>query len=87
MQQAKIGQLLSAPQTKNLQTLQKWLNRLEYGNSFLRGRVEGVWDAEKGFDDFAAIQRKKMVRYWTQLASCSSDASCQAPLWETQAAS
>lgn len=59
MQQAKLGQLLSVPQTKNLQTLRKWLNRSEYGNSFLRGRVEGVWDAEKGFDDFAAIQRTK----------------------------
>jgi hypothetical protein len=59
MQQAKLGQLLSAPQTKSLQTLQKWLNRSGYGNSFLRGRVEGVWDAEKGFDDFAAIQRTK----------------------------
>jgi len=57
MQQAQLGQLLSAPPTNNLQTLRKWLNRSEYGNSFLRGRVEGVWDAEKGFDDFAAIQR------------------------------
>lgn len=59
MQQAKLGQLLSPPQTKNLQTLRKWLNRSEYGNSFLRGRVEGVWDAEKGFNDFAAIQPAK----------------------------
>jgi hypothetical protein len=59
MQQANLGQLLSAPQAKNLETLRKWLNRSGYGNSFLRGRVEGVWDAEKGFDDFAAIQRTR----------------------------
>lgn len=60
MQQAKLGQLLSVPKTKSLQTLRKWLNRSEYGDSFLRGRVEGVWDAEKGFDDFATIQRTKL---------------------------
>jgi hypothetical protein len=83
MQQAKLGQLLSVPQTKHLQTLRKWLNRSEYGNSFLRGRVEGVWDAEKGFDDFAVIQRTK----WFGTGPSSSDASCQALFWETQAAS
>lgn len=43
------------PHTRDLRELQSWLSRPEYGGSFLRGTVEGVWDAEKGSDDFATF--------------------------------
>ena len=46
---------MRGPHTRDLRELQDWLNRPEYGGSFLRGTVEGVWDAEKGSDDFATF--------------------------------
>lgn len=46
---------MRGPHTRDLRELQGWLNRPEYGGSFLRGTVEGVWDAEKGSDDFATF--------------------------------
>lgn len=46
---------MRGPHTRDLRELQGWLNRPEYGGSFLRGTVEGVWDAEKGSDDFVTF--------------------------------
>lgn len=61
VQQAHLSRMMSAPPRTDLKSLQKWLNRDQYGNSFLRGRVEGVWDTEKGFDDFQTIRRSNEV--------------------------
>lgn len=47
----------SAP--RHLDDLRKWLQRPGYGESFLRGKLEGVWDVEKGFDDFASFAELK----------------------------
>jgi hypothetical protein len=46
---------MRGPHTRDLRELQGWLNRPGYGGSFLRGTVEGVWDAEKGLDDYATF--------------------------------
>jgi hypothetical protein len=57
---AQTRGLLSAS-PRHLDDLRKWLDRPEYGGSFLKGKVEGVWDAEKGFGDFASIVQHKTL--------------------------
>lgn len=55
IQRAQIRTLLQTARSDHLRTLRKWLERPGYGGSFLRGKVESVWDAEKGFKDFASF--------------------------------
>ena len=47
---------MAKPSQKNLDTLRDWLDRDGYGNMFLLGDTEGVWDKEKGFRDFITFQ-------------------------------
>lgn len=49
---------MSPPVPENLSSLRGWLQRPEYGNNFLVGRVEGVWDIEKCNTDFVAVGSK-----------------------------
>lgn len=55
VQLAQIRALSQKARSGHLDTLRKWLERPGYGGSFLRGKVESVWDAEKGFEDFASF--------------------------------
>jgi hypothetical protein len=55
IQHAQVRALSQKACSDHLVTLRKWLERPSYGSSFLRGRVESVWDAEKGFEDFASF--------------------------------
>jgi hypothetical protein len=34
------------------------MRRPEHGNNFLTGKIEGVWDIEKGHTDFASLSTK-----------------------------
>ena len=43
---------IAKPSQKNLDSLRDWLDRPGYGNMFLLGDTEGVWDKEKAFNDF-----------------------------------
>jgi hypothetical protein len=55
-QQAFLTSSFTKPRSTDLGSLREWLNRTMYGDSFLAGRTEDVWDLEKGFDDFTAIR-------------------------------
>jgi hypothetical protein len=44
------------PNRADLDALREWLDRPGYGDSFLAGRTEAVWDVEKGFADYATIR-------------------------------
>ncbi|KAK5467240.1 hypothetical protein LTS15_000212 [Exophiala xenobiotica] len=55
IQHTQVRTLLQKARPDHLVTLRKWLERPGYGSSFLRGKVESVWDAEKGFEDFASF--------------------------------
>ena len=57
MQQAHLSKLV-APNEEDLASLRSWLQRPGYGNNFLTGKIEDVWDAEKGHNDFASIGRR-----------------------------
>jgi hypothetical protein len=47
---------MAKPSQKNLDTLRDWLDRDGYGNMFLLGDTEGVWDKERAFTDFMTFQ-------------------------------
>lgn len=47
---------MAKPSQKNLDTLRDWLDRDGYGNIFLLGDTEGVWDKEKAVTDFMTFQ-------------------------------
>jgi hypothetical protein len=47
---------MAKPSQKNLDTLRDWLGRDGYGNMFLLGDTEGVWDKERALTDFMAFQ-------------------------------
>jgi hypothetical protein len=55
-QYAKLSTILSKSPTKDLRSLRKWLERGGYGDNFLRGKVESVWDEDKGFDDLCSFE-------------------------------
>jgi hypothetical protein len=38
--------------TRSIKRLRQWLETPEFGDSFVSGKTEGVWDIEKGFNDF-----------------------------------
>lgn len=67
VRQSQLADILSEPHGKDFETLRDWLNRSQYGNSFLRGTTEGVWDAEKGFDDYATLKAMQ-----TSTVGCTS---------------
>lgn len=46
---------MAKPTGKNLDCLRDWLDRDGYGNMFLLGTTEGVWDKEKSFNDFSTF--------------------------------
>jgi hypothetical protein len=54
-QQAILNSSLAEPKSADLKSLREWLMRKDYGNSFLAGKTEDVWDIEKGYDDHATI--------------------------------
>jgi hypothetical protein len=56
VRQSQLADILTEPHKNDFATLRDWLNRPDYGSSFLRSRTEGVWDTEKGFDDFATLK-------------------------------
>jgi hypothetical protein len=39
-----------------VRSLRSWLERREYGDSFLRGKVESVWDEDKAFEDLCSFE-------------------------------
>ena len=58
---AQVSSMMKSPRIEHLKNLREWLERPGYGGSFLRGKIESVWDAEKGFKDlasFEALQRR-----------------------------
>jgi hypothetical protein len=48
---------LAKPSSENRGDLQDWLYRPGYGDNFLAGRMEDVWDVEKGFSDYVRIDQ------------------------------
>ena len=46
---------MAEPTAKNLDCLRDWLDRDGYGNRFLLGTTEGVWDKENSFNDFSTF--------------------------------
>ena len=58
-QYAKLSTVLSKSPTKDLRSLRKWLERRGYGDNFLRGKVESVWDEDKGFDDLCSFEGRQ----------------------------
>lgn len=54
LRQTKLSSL-KRPDPEDLKSLRKWLERPEFGNHFLTGRPEGVWDIEKGTGDFICV--------------------------------
>ncbi len=70
IQHIEVRALSKKARPDHLVTLRKWLERPGYGNSFLRGKVESVWDAEKGFEDFASFinQRTTSIGLTSYLA-------------------
>jgi hypothetical protein len=48
---------MAKPSQKNLNSLRDWLDRPGYGDMFLLGDTEGVWDKEKAFNDFATLHK------------------------------
>jgi hypothetical protein len=55
IQQAQLRSM-AKPSQKNLDARGDWLDRDGYGNMFLLGDPEGVWDKEKAVADFMTFQ-------------------------------
>jgi hypothetical protein len=55
IQQAILNSSLAEPKSADLKSLREWLMRKDYGDSFLAGKTEDVWDVEKGYDDHTTI--------------------------------
>jgi hypothetical protein len=51
-QQAILNSSLAEPKSADLKSLREWLMRKDYGDSFLAGKTEDVWDIEKGYNDY-----------------------------------
>lgn len=47
------------PHRKNLSLLQEWLDRLEGGNFFLRGREAEIWESDKDLIALCSRQAEK----------------------------
>ena len=58
-QYARVTKTLTKASSDDLLNLRKWLERPGYGNSFLKGSVEGVWDADKGFEDLCSFKQPR----------------------------
>ena len=52
-----IGASTSTPNSRSVKRLRAWLENPEFGDSFIAGKTEGVWDEDKGFDDFIVPNR------------------------------
>lgn len=56
-QYAQLSTVMSKSSTRDLHNLRKWLEQPGYGENFLRGKVESVWDEDKAFDDLCSFVR------------------------------
>jgi hypothetical protein len=62
IQQSQIA-MLSSPHKKDLSSLRGWLDRPHYGDGFLAGTVEDVWDVEKNHVDFVTFEPRGGLTY------------------------
>jgi hypothetical protein len=54
--------MLQKSHPKQLQSLRKWLEGSHYGNNTFRGRIEGIWDADKNFTDFVTFRDQQVTK-------------------------
>ena len=52
-----IGASTSTPSSRSIKRLRAWLENPEFGDSFISGKIEGVWDEDKRFYDFIVPNR------------------------------
>lgn len=55
-QYVKLSTILSTPPSKDIRSLRNWLERRDYGDRFLRGKIESVWDEDKAYKDLSSVK-------------------------------
>jgi VIT1/CCC1 family predicted Fe2+/Mn2+ transporter len=48
---------MKRPSNGDLEALRQWLKRAEFGNMFLTGYVEDVWDTRREHSDYASLKQ------------------------------